>query len=402
MVGKEDLVLPNQFGGRPSSTNDALLTHLKDIQAAHNHGKVTAVLIFDISGYFDNVNHARLRRKGIPSRKPTRSKKPPKFTQLEKLAAETYRPAEGKGAPPDTHKKDVAKAHNAKIRDLQFDTSNLLVYSDGSMLEDEDDLDVKNIGWRVVGFHTGREVIVRRGGLGHTAEGLGDSGKGMQDVAKYLRSLGGVEHVKFIFPTAHRMVVTGALQAVMNSWIDAFSFDYENREEDRPGLDRAAELINDIISKEVTRYKIPSHRIIVGGISQGSSVSVFTGVTTKRPLGGIFVLAGYVPLRRIVKELATPDARNLPFFWGHGRIDPRLKIRFSVETAQTLSADLGIPFYESVERLKPDDFKEPGSSAGLRFVTYDDLGHWMDNTMMEDLNVWIRAILTKNPAEEQL
>lgn len=71
MVGREDLVPPTQFGGRPSSsTNDVLLTHIEDIQAARNDGKVTSILTFDISGFFDNVNHAQLlrelRRKGIP------------------------------------------------------------------------------------------------------------------------------------------------------------------------------------------------------------------------------------------------------------------------------------------------------------------------------------------------
>lgn len=59
MVGKGDLVPLTQFGGHPSSsTNDALLTHIEDIQAARNDGKVTSILTFDISGFFDNVNHA--------------------------------------------------------------------------------------------------------------------------------------------------------------------------------------------------------------------------------------------------------------------------------------------------------------------------------------------------------
>ncbi|RDB27809.1 putative RNA-directed DNA polymerase from transposon BS [Hypsizygus marmoreus] len=129
----------------------------------------------------------------LPSQKPTRSKKRRKLTQLETIAAQTYRPAEGerivsfiappwrktaqdfgarltvRGAPPDIKKKEAAEAHNEMIQDLLTDHSRLLLYSDGSMLDDENGIK-KNVGWGVVGYHRNREVITRRGGMGHTAE----------------------------------------------------------------------------------------------------------------------------------------------------------------------------------------------------------------------------------------
>lgn len=61
LVTKHNLVPANQFGGRPaSSTDDAILTFIHDIEAAHNHDRVTSVLTFDIKGFFDFVNHDRL------------------------------------------------------------------------------------------------------------------------------------------------------------------------------------------------------------------------------------------------------------------------------------------------------------------------------------------------------
>ena len=52
------------------STTDAALCLAHDIQAAYNHNRYTSLLTFDITGYFDNVNHNRLlsilRDKGIP------------------------------------------------------------------------------------------------------------------------------------------------------------------------------------------------------------------------------------------------------------------------------------------------------------------------------------------------
>lgn len=71
LASRYDLVPPNQFGGRASSsTSDALLTFISDIQSAWNHGYATSALTFDIKGYFDFVNHNRLlcelRRKKVP------------------------------------------------------------------------------------------------------------------------------------------------------------------------------------------------------------------------------------------------------------------------------------------------------------------------------------------------
>jgi hypothetical protein len=71
MVGEHRLVPETQFVARAnSSTVDAMLAYVHDVEAARNHNLVTSVLTFDISGFFDNVNHARmlceLRRRKIP------------------------------------------------------------------------------------------------------------------------------------------------------------------------------------------------------------------------------------------------------------------------------------------------------------------------------------------------
>jgi hypothetical protein len=51
----------NQFGGRThSSCLDAGLTLIHDVQTAHANSLKVSILLFDIRGFFDNVNHARL------------------------------------------------------------------------------------------------------------------------------------------------------------------------------------------------------------------------------------------------------------------------------------------------------------------------------------------------------
>ena len=60
-MAKHDLVPSTQFGGRnASSTLDAGLALLHDIQAAHQTGLRAGILLFDIQGFFDNINHERL------------------------------------------------------------------------------------------------------------------------------------------------------------------------------------------------------------------------------------------------------------------------------------------------------------------------------------------------------
>jgi retron-type reverse transcriptase len=55
------LVPTTQFGGRnASSTIDAGLTLLHNIQCAHQAGLHAGLLLFDIQGFFDNINHDRL------------------------------------------------------------------------------------------------------------------------------------------------------------------------------------------------------------------------------------------------------------------------------------------------------------------------------------------------------
>jgi len=55
------LVPTTQYGGRnTSSTIDAGLTLLHNIQLAHQAGLRTGILLFNIQGFFDNINHERL------------------------------------------------------------------------------------------------------------------------------------------------------------------------------------------------------------------------------------------------------------------------------------------------------------------------------------------------------
>jgi len=60
-MSKHALIPTTQFGGRnASSALDAGLTLLHDIQSIHQAELKAGILLFDIQGYFDNINHERL------------------------------------------------------------------------------------------------------------------------------------------------------------------------------------------------------------------------------------------------------------------------------------------------------------------------------------------------------
>jgi hypothetical protein len=55
------LIHTNQFGGRThSSCLDTGLTLLHDVQSVHRAGLKAGILLFDVRGFFDNVNHGRM------------------------------------------------------------------------------------------------------------------------------------------------------------------------------------------------------------------------------------------------------------------------------------------------------------------------------------------------------
>ena len=66
------LIPTTQFSARPhSSTIDAGLCLTYDVEMAHALGDVCGTLLFDIQGFFDNVNHTQLialvRSLGFPA-----------------------------------------------------------------------------------------------------------------------------------------------------------------------------------------------------------------------------------------------------------------------------------------------------------------------------------------------
>lgn len=155
----------------------------------------------------------------------------------------------------------------------------------------------------------------------HTAtviflHGLGDSGAGWAPVARLLSQNPKLTHINWILPHAPVQRVTLNMGMQMPSWFDIASLDADltgglvddrirpDRAEDQEGMLSSAMAVGGIVTKEVDAG-IDSKRIVIGGFSQGAALSLLTGLTSERRLGGLVSLSGWLPLSGKMKSVSA-------------------------------------------------------------------------------------------------
>lgn len=110
-----------------------------------------------------------------------------------------------------------------------------------------------------------------------------------------------MRHVKWILPHAPQRRVTANCGMLMPAWFDLKDFSFESAE-DEEGMLRSVRILEDIVRQEV-ESGIESSRIVLGGFSQGGTMSILTGLTCAFQLGGVAVLGGRLVLRERVKAV---------------------------------------------------------------------------------------------------
>ncbi|XP_026868931.2 acyl-protein thioesterase 1 isoform X2 [Electrophorus electricus] len=141
-------------------------------------------------------------------------------------------------------------------------------------------------------------------------------------------------HVKYICPHAPVMPVTLNMNMAMPSWFDIIGLS-PDAEEDETGIKKAAENIKSLIDQEV-KNGIPSHRIILGGFSQGGALSLYTALTTHQKLAGVVALSCWLPLRNTLSKSALGSNKEIPVLQCHGEADPLVPLIFGCLTVEKL------------------------------------------------------------------
>jgi predicted esterase len=113
---------------------------------------------------------------------------------------------------------------------------------------------------------------------------------------------------------------------------------------------------------------------VLGGFSQGGAMSLYSGLTCQKKLGGIFGLSCYMLLQGTLKDKITTSGganNSTAIFMGHGDADNMVRHEWGQKTA--------------------DKLKEWGHD--VEFHTYKDLAHSADPQEIDDLEKFLNKVV---------
>jgi phospholipase/carboxylesterase len=121
-------------------------------------------------------------------------------------------------------------------------------------------------------------------------------------------------------------------------------FDYPG--EIAPGIHRSRKLLFELLD-DLRAKNFPADQITLGGFSQGSLMSLETGLRYPHQLAGIVGISGWVfEIENLIRDL-TPVARSQRLLVTHGHYDPLLPFAAAREQIQQLqAAGLDVAWHE--------------------------------------------------------
>ena len=118
------------------------------------------------------------------------------------------------------------------------------------------------------------------------------------------------------------------------------------------------------------RAKLRFGKVVMGGFSQGGTISLAYGLTHPGEIAGVLNFSGFLPDHPVVTpQLALSPPPPLPIFWGHGTDDPAIAFRLAVDGRARLRA------------------------AGYHVTEKDyAIGHWIDGSELRDALAWLETV----------
>eukprot|EP00118_Oscarella_pearsei_P006963 m.32699 g.32699 ORF g.32699 m.32699 type:complete len:220 (+) comp31683_c0_seq2:222-881(+) len=154
----------------------------------------------------------------------------------------------------------------------------------------------------------------------------------------------------------------------MPSWFDIYELSVDAKQDER-GVKKAADQIRGMIDAEIQKG-IPSHRIILGGFSQGGALALYTALTHGKSLGGVVALSSFLPLHTEFPKACGVN-KDCPVFQAHGDSDPVVPYQMGLLTSEVLKLFL----------------------TKFDFKTYPGLQHGSSMQEMQDVKAFIDKIL---------
>lgn len=139
---------------------------------------------------------------------------------------------------------------------------------------------------------------------------------------------------------------------------------YQYLGRNRPGPDSFSRSLDEL-AELIGHYQAQS--VVVGGFSQGGTVSMAYALTHPGALAGVLNFSGF--LADHPRVVASPEnVGGVKFFWGHGHQDPSIPFDLALEGRAELAR------------------------AGADLTSRDyDIGHWIDPRELADAVQWLNT-----------
>ncbi|KAG2394048.1 hypothetical protein C9374_003812 [Naegleria lovaniensis] len=203
--------------------------------------------------------------------------------------------------------------------------------------------------------------------------GLGDSHDGFIGILKSILPSNTVA----IIPTAPKRAITLYRGRETNAWFDIKSQNrIANVQEDTEGMMESKTLIDEIISAQMQKFK--SHRIVIGGFSQGAAMSILVASRSSQTLGGIISVSGFVPMRskfNTATDMVLRQNAQTPFYILHG--DDDIVVNYSLIAKRSY------------------DWLEEAKTITARKI-YKHVGHFISDQEKKDLKDILAQLFVKS------
>lgn len=173
--------------------------------------------------------------------------------------------------------------------------------------------------------------------------GLGDSADGWKFLSDMLHGYEQFQSVNFIFPNAPVKPLTVAGGQPISQWFDIYEMGNPNARQDEEGYWTSVSRITNLIEDEVNNG-IDASNIIVGGFSQGASISLGVNASYNKKLAGILCLSGFFSMKQGLPSRLTDINKQTNIFHGHGDLDPVININYARSTEKYFK-ELGFANY---------------------------------------------------------
>ncbi|KAJ3104361.1 hypothetical protein HDU97_009334 [Phlyctochytrium planicorne] len=160
----------------------------------------------------------------------------------------------------------------------------------------------------------------------------------------------------------------------MPGWYDIISLDRHEKREDKAGMMKTVEIselshflkrynakrpkkVKGLIQKELDAG-ISAKKIVLGGFSQGSAMTLLTSLLIEHELAGFVALSGYLPLSDEAEQLAKDVNLKTPYFMGHGTSDNVVEFKWgemSYEKLKAMGRDVTFKSYRGMGHSASED-----------------------------------------------